>query len=125
MMQCDARRRFRNAVRRGPLLAMLLASTAPAADTFSRRLADPQNTANVGDEPALRPETVTDLQVTTTIPTDRPVNATPIVFQGLLFVGDYGGFFYVVDLETGERLIKLDTGAQITEGTLGRYFGIQ
>ncbi|MGH7859350.1 MAG: hypothetical protein ACREQY_18655, partial [Candidatus Binatia bacterium] len=63
------------------------------------------------------------------IPTRGQVNATPVVGDGVLFIGDGGGngrFFYVIDLEHQTdgvndypRLVELDTGATVSTPLIG------
>lgn len=90
-------------------------------------MANPQNTNDAGDDPALTPATVGDLAVTTVIRTLGQVNATPVVSDGLLFIGDggpSGASFYVIDLRNGgARLIQLKTGATVSTPLIGN--GVQ
>jgi outer membrane protein assembly factor BamB len=56
------------------------------------------------------------LQVKSFLPTDHPVVATPLVGDGVVYVGDmsfatFGGSLYAFDVETGDLLWKTVTGA--------------
>ena len=104
--------------------------------------------SNVGVDSALTPQTVQDLRFERLIPVRSDwVNATPVIADGLLFVGDmahfrYGqppdtdnpvypiqdtrraGHFYVFDLENGDRpLVVLETSATVMVPLIGR--GVQ
>jgi outer membrane protein assembly factor BamB len=119
---------MKNAPIRAAVATALLCALLPAAAAagpYTKRMGDPQNTMNVGDDPGLRVENATRLRRVATIPTRSGVNATPLVVDDLLFIGDWGGYFYVVDLATGARLIDVNTGANTVEGSLGSYQGVQ
>jgi polyvinyl alcohol dehydrogenase (cytochrome) len=50
----------------------------------------------------LAPDTVDDLQEAWSFTTDDAVTATPAIAGGRVFVGDWSGRFYALDLESGE-----------------------
>ncbi|MGH7899708.1 MAG: PQQ-binding-like beta-propeller repeat protein, partial [Candidatus Binatia bacterium] len=111
----------------GATLFMAAPTVSQAAASWERRMGDPQNSKSAGDDPLLSPATAPDLSVIATIPSKgKPVNATPIVSDGLLFFGDWGGWFYVIDLATRTRVVTLDTGTDgASLGIVGTYTGIQ
>ncbi|MGH7818870.1 MAG: PQQ-binding-like beta-propeller repeat protein, partial [Candidatus Binatia bacterium] len=131
---------IRNAAALVVVAIVIVSSPVPAADSFSRRMANPQNTNDVGDQVALMPGNARNLKVVTTIPTNVKLlpnnepnknnkpNHTPVVSDGLLFFGDWNGFFYVIDLDdpSYRRLVVIDTGTGGNPGgTLGTYTGVQ
>lgn len=117
------------------------APSALAVDAWTHRMFDDQLTTDVGDDPKLTPATVVDLKSTSAdlihsegCPLANPisisVNHTPLVSDGLLFFGDWCGWFYVVDLQNArKRIIRYDTGAHASAAsataTLGTYSGVQ
>jgi outer membrane protein assembly factor BamB len=113
------------------VLVLLVAGPASAVSSWTRRSFDPQNTGNVGNDPALTPQNVKDLKVTQVFQLQNYVNATPIVTDGLLITGDWAGFIYVIDPVTTVRLIQLATGGLTgppsggLQGELGTYKGMQ
>jgi len=108
------------------VVVVALALRAEALSSWERRMGDLGNTKDAGVDPKLSIPTAPDLAVVWTAPSDKPVNATPIVSDGLLFYGDWKGFFYVVDLASHERLITIDTDTDGSDlGIVGTYTGIQ
>lgn len=116
-------------------MSLLCASASAAlvtnvhADGYPSRFGNPQNTADAGYHAALDPERndLTLLRVVRTLRSKQPVNATPVASDGLLFFGDYGGTFYVVDVASGTRHIAYETGDPVgmTETLWGTYTGVQ
>lgn len=106
--------------------SQLLAPPGASAASWSKRMANLQNTNDVGDDPVLSAADPTDLKLIATIPTRGQVNATPVVSDGLLFVGDggaTGGYFYVIDLASTVRLVELFTDATVSTPLIGN--GVQ
>lgn len=102
--------------------------TGAGAASWPRRMGNSQNTNDAGEDAALTPASAPTLAVVGVIPTAGPVNATPVVADGLLFIGDWTGRFYVVDLRSGVRLVDLDTGSGGATGATnvaGSYIGVQ
>jgi hypothetical protein len=62
----------------------------------------PDRTFSYPCETDISPETVGDLQRAWFFTTDDTVTATPAVVDGTVYVGDWSGRFYAVDLATGE-----------------------
>jgi len=126
------------------LLAVSLPSGGRAADSWPRRGGTLQSTNDAGADSVLTPANAKYLKVVSFAPTLQgtdKVNHTPVVSDGLLFFGDWNGYFYVVDLgSNNKRLMVIDTGTappppgasdpvsdtikQITE-QLGTYSGVQ
>jgi hypothetical protein len=106
----------------GVVTATLAAGEVQAA--WTKRMGNLQNTNDVGNDPALTPANAKDLKVVGTIPVKGEVNGTPVISDGLLFVGDggtNGRFVYVVDLVNGnKRLIQFDTGATANTPLIGQ-----
>jgi outer membrane protein assembly factor BamB len=46
-------------------------------------------------------------------PTEGKVDASPVVVGGRVYVGSFDGFFYVIDLEKGTQVQKLNLGSPI------------
>ena len=106
--------------------SILAVAGAAGAGEWTRRMGNPQNTNNAGAVAGLDAADATRLEVEALYPTSGVVNATPVVSDGLLFIGDggpNGRFFYVFDLATGATLVKLDTGATVSTPLIGN--GIQ
>jgi outer membrane protein assembly factor BamB len=104
-------------------LAVLAIAASDAGAAWTKRMGNNQNTNQAGPAPGLTPASVEDLKVREVIPVKGAVNATPVVSDGLLFIGDGGSngrFMYVFDLERGNRrLIELDTGATVSTTLVG------
>jgi polyvinyl alcohol dehydrogenase (cytochrome) len=61
-----------------------------------------ERTFSAACDSAISPETVGDLRQEWFFTTDDAVTATPAVVDGTVYVGDWSGRFYAIDLETGE-----------------------
>jgi outer membrane protein assembly factor BamB len=112
------------------IAAALVASTAEAGASWSRRSYDLQNTGNSGYDPDLTEYNIHDLSVLHVFKTQGYVNATPIITDGLLITGDWAGFIYVFDEATQVQLLKIPTGTGGSPSSgvtaeLGDYIGMQ
>lgn len=67
---------------------------------------------------------VSDLQSIWQIEVGGPVSATPVVANGVVYVGSYDGNLYAVDLATGASVWTYATGAAVPEPNLGIDLGI-
>jgi outer membrane protein assembly factor BamB len=63
----------------------------------------PDRTFSYPCDTALAPGTVGDLEEAWFFNAEDAVTATPAVVDGTVYVGDWSGNFYALDLETGER----------------------
>jgi outer membrane protein assembly factor BamB len=72
-----------------------------------------QSTGNAGPQPGISADGAHDLAIVHEFETDNAsrVTATPVIADGLLVMGDWGGRIYVIDLQTRRRLVVLETGA--------------
>ena len=108
-----------------------LTANVDAASSWTRRSFDAQNTGNVGDDPAFTFANVKDLQVTQFIATANYVNATPVVVDGMVIIGDWAGHLIIVDVASGRRLVNLAVGGLTGPPStglvaeLGTYAGVQ
>jgi polyvinyl alcohol dehydrogenase (cytochrome) len=53
-----------------------------------------------------------------------PVSATPVIAEGVVYVGSYDGKLYAIDVQSGDPVWTYDTGAAVTEPNLGIPLGI-
>ncbi|HET6949720.1 MAG TPA: PQQ-binding-like beta-propeller repeat protein, partial [Acidimicrobiales bacterium] len=125
-----ARRRF------GPGLAVLVAvaagSVACAGDEPADRPAsaggspaawvraggDLANTRAAGDETTLGPDTVGDLRPLWDVDGIRGVTGTPVVAEGVVYVGDWTGHVRALDAATGEERWAYDLDGNWVGGSL-------
>ena len=69
-----------------------------------------QNLSRTFDYPCktgISPSTVGTLTQQWFFNTNDVVTATPAVFDGTVYVGDWSGIFYAIDQETGKKAVKL------------------
>ena len=62
----------------------------------------PERTFSYACDTAIAPDTVGDLRQDWFFATDDAVTATPAVVDGTVYVGDWSGRFYAIDLDSGE-----------------------
>lgn len=59
-----------------------------------------------------------------TVEVDGPVSATPVISDGIAYVGSYDGNLYAIDLLSGELIWTYETGAAVMEPNLQIPLGV-
>lgn len=92
---------------------LLAAGVACAGTSWPRRGGDNQNSGAVGDGAfeLNRGSALADMTALYSIPTEGAVNGTPVITEDrLLVTSDDAGHVYVVDLDSGARIVDMPTG---------------
>ncbi|HRA48646.1 MAG TPA: PQQ-binding-like beta-propeller repeat protein, partial [Thermomicrobiales bacterium] len=58
------------------------------------------------------------------VPVGGPISATPVISEGVVYVGSYDGLLYARELQTGAEVWTYDTGARVIEPNLQIPLGI-
>ena len=90
----------------GFLCAIALSSAAAQPPDWPFSGHDIHNTRNAADERILDPSRVAELKPLWMVTTDGNVSATPSVVGGAVYVPDFGGSLWAVDVATGKVIWK-------------------
>lgn len=84
---------------------------------------DPSRTMSTACAQAPTTSTVTGMLPRWHIHTDDVVTATPTVYGGVVYVGDWSGKFYAIDLKTGSPVWTTVLGPKRTDGNADLHTG--